>query len=58
MLHYRAYQNLMEKFKVWQRASGVSWNQYLVQVQKNSLTGEWAKEVAKHIIEEERKDVR
>jgi len=48
----------MEKFKVWQRASGVSWNQYLVQVQKNSLTGEWAKEVAKHIIEEERKDVR
>ncbi len=26
---------------------------YLVEIQKNSLTGVWAKEVAKHLIEEE-----
>jgi hypothetical protein len=28
-----------------------------VRIQKNSLTGEWAKDVAKYLIEEERKDV-
>jgi hypothetical protein len=27
--------------------------EYLVEIQKNSLTGAWAKEVAKHLIEEE-----
>jgi hypothetical protein len=41
------------KFKVWETASNVSWIEYLVEVQKNSLTGVWAKEVAKYLIEEE-----
>ena len=27
--------------------------EYLVEIQKNSLTGVWAKEVAKYLIEEE-----
>ena len=52
-LHFKAYQNVQEKFKAWQKALGISWTQYITQIQKNSLTGEWAKEVAKHIIEEE-----
>ena len=52
-LHLKAYENLVEKYKVWLKASEVSWNGYLVEIQKNSLTGSWAKEVAKHIIEEE-----
>jgi hypothetical protein len=52
-LHFRAYQNIVEKFKVWQRASPLSWTEYLGEIQKNSLTGVWAKEVAKHLIEEE-----
>jgi hypothetical protein len=56
-LHYRAYQTIVEKFKDWQRASDLSWSQYLAEIQKNSLTGVWAKEVAKHLIEEE-EDVR
>jgi hypothetical protein len=43
----------VEKFKDWQRASELSWSQYLAEIQKNSLTGVWAKEVAKHLIEEE-----
>jgi hypothetical protein len=55
--HYRAYQTIVEKFKDWQRASDLSWSQYLAEIQKNSLTGVWAKEVAKHLIEEE-EDVR
>jgi len=47
---------VLEKFRVWEAASNVSWSQYLVEIQKNSLTGEWAKEVAKYLIEEETKD--
>ena len=55
-LHLKAYKNVLEKFRVWEVASNVSWSQYLVEIQKNSLTGEWAKEVAKYLIEEETKD--
>ena len=55
-LHFKAYKNVVEKFGKWQTASSVSWSQYLVEIQKNSLTGEWAKEVAKCLIEEETKD--
>ena len=52
-LHLKAYKNVLEKFRVWEAASSVSWIKYLVEVQKNSLTGVWAKEVAKYLIEEE-----
>jgi hypothetical protein len=44
---------VQEKFKVWKAASNASWMEYLAEIQKNSLTGVWAKEVAKHLIEEE-----
>jgi hypothetical protein len=57
-LHWKAYQNLVEKFSVWQKALNVTWKYYLGEIQKNSLTGEWAKEVAKYLIEDENKDVR
>jgi hypothetical protein len=52
-LHSKAYKNVVDKFRVWEAASQVSWMEYLVEIQKNSLTGVWAKEVAKHLIEEE-----
>ncbi|MGE5556421.1 MAG: hypothetical protein ACM3UY_09240 [Methanocella sp.] len=52
-VHHKAYENLVEKFQVWQKATDVSWSQYLGEIQKNSLTGVWAKEVAKYLIEEE-----
>jgi len=55
-IHLRAYQNIVEKFKVWQKASPLLWTEYLGQIQKNSLTGVWAKEVAKHLIEEEEQE--
>jgi DNA topoisomerase I len=57
LIHVQAYLNLQEKFVVWQKATMVSWSQYLVEIQKNSLTGEWAKEVAKHLIGEENHNV-
>jgi hypothetical protein len=31
-----------------EEASGMLWIDYLVAIQKNSLTGEWAKDVVKH----------
>ena len=57
-LHLNAYYNIREKYLVWMKACDVGWRDYLVLIQKNSLTGEWAKEVAKQLIEEENQDVR
>lgn len=58
ILHLKAYQNIINKFDVWKKASDTFWNQYLVEIQKNSLTGEWAKEVAKYLIKEENGNVK
>ncbi len=55
-LHAKAYFNVIEKFESWKAASEISWMEYLVAIQKNSLTGEWAKDVAKYLIEDETKD--
>jgi hypothetical protein len=52
-IHWQAYRNIKEKYVVWAKATNTQWSQYLVEIQKNSLTGEWAKEVAKHLIGEE-----
>lgn len=53
--HSKALQSIHEKFTCWETALGVSWRQYLVEIQKNSLTGLWAKDVVKYLIEEENK---
>ncbi|MGD0069991.1 MAG: hypothetical protein ABSB71_00315 [Candidatus Bathyarchaeia archaeon] len=58
MLHLKAYQNIIDKFDVWKKASDTLWMEYLVEIQKNSLTGEWAKEVAKYLIKEENGNVK
>ncbi len=57
-LHLKAYKNIVEKFEVWKKASAISWQDYLVEIQKNSLTGEWAKEVSKLLIEDESRNVK
>jgi hypothetical protein len=54
----KAYQNIYEKFEVWEKALEVTWMDYLVKISKNSLTGEWAKEVVKQLIEAERRNVK
>lgn len=55
--HALAYRNIIEKYAVWQKATGIGWIDYLFQIQKNSLTGRWAKEVATRIIEDEHRHV-
>jgi hypothetical protein len=57
-LHLKAYNNIIEKFIFWNQASNISWAEYLVELQKNSLTGEWAKEVIKDLIVEQKGNVR
>jgi hypothetical protein len=58
-LHQKAYDNLMESYTVWTKALKTSWQEYLSQVAKNSLTGTWVKEVAKYLLEnEETKNVK
>jgi hypothetical protein len=57
-LHLKAYKNIVDKFEVWKKASEISWLEYLVEIQKNSLTGEWAKDVSKQLIEDESRNVK
>ena len=49
-LHLKAYENVIKKYDIWKRASGVFWREYLNEIVKNPLTGEWAKEVAEHLL--------
>jgi len=53
LLHLKAYENIMEKYDFWRNAQGISWKEYLSEIEQNSLTGEWAKEVANYLINSE-----
>jgi hypothetical protein len=52
-LHSKAYENIVTKYDSWRKAVEVSWREYLREIEKNSLTGEGAKEVAKYLITNE-----
>ena len=49
-LHKKAYESIVKKYDSWKRALEISWKEYLSEIVKNPLTGEWAKEVAEHLI--------
>ena len=53
VFHFKAYQSVANSYDVWKKALGLSWEEYLSVIEKNSLTGEWAKEVAKYLIDNE-----
>ncbi len=57
-LHLKAYMNIVDKYDVWAKALSISWKQYLSEIQKNSLTGTWAREVIKCLTEEEKQVVK
>jgi hypothetical protein len=48
-LHTRAYESVIKKYEVWKGALEISWKEYLSEVVKNQLTGEWAREVAEYL---------
>jgi hypothetical protein len=43
----------VEKYDFWRNVQGISWKEYLSEIEQNSLTGEWAKEVANYLINSE-----
>jgi hypothetical protein len=50
--HAKAYENIVKKYERWKVALEISWKEYLSEIVKNPLTGEWAKEVAERLINE------
>ena len=53
MFHEEAYQNIVQKFEDWNRATGASWKQYLKELVENAYTGCWAKQVAERLLKNE-----
>ena len=54
-LHMKAYESISKKYELWKKALEISWKEYLSEIVKNPLTGEWAKEVAEYLIKGEEK---
>ncbi len=54
-LHLKAYENIVKNYGLWKKALKISWKEYLSEIEQNSLTGEWAKEVASYLINKEGK---
>jgi len=50
--HQTAYSNLKERYEDWKKAMDITWKEYLEKVIENENTGEWAREVAIHLINE------
>ncbi len=48
--HAMAYEKITQEYHSWKKALDVSWKEYLSEIAKNPLTGEWAREVAQHLI--------
>ncbi len=51
--HAKAHQAVIKKYDDWRKALGISWKEYLSEIAQNPLTGEWAKEVALQLAEQE-----
>ena len=47
--HAEAYENIIKKYGSWKKALDISWKEYLSEIAKNPLTGQWAKEQAKSL---------
>ena len=52
--HKLAYkEEVKKKYLLWKEALEINWKDYLSEIEKNSLTGYWAKEVIDFIIKSE-----
>jgi len=52
-LHSKAYKKIVREYDFWRKGLKISWKEYLSEIKKNPLTGEWAKEVAKYLTSNE-----
>ncbi|MCX8152814.1 MAG: hypothetical protein N3E52_00070 [Candidatus Bathyarchaeota archaeon] len=58
-LHAEAYANIVKKYEVWRKALKICWKEYLSEIAQHSLTGKWAKETARYLLnDEEKQDVK
>jgi hypothetical protein len=56
--HLAAYKNLIQQYEAWRKALGISWKDYLREIEMNSVTGDWAREVVNYLSKkEDTKDV-
>ncbi|MBM4400446.1 MAG: hypothetical protein FJ045_00685 [Crenarchaeota archaeon] len=53
LLHLKAYENIVKKYAFWRKALKISWKEYLSEIKQNTLTREWAKEVANYLVNNE-----
>ena len=53
--HQEAYENILDRFPVWEKALKISWKGYLSQIAKNALAGKWVKEVVAYLEANEEK---
>ncbi|MCW3997702.1 MAG: hypothetical protein NWF10_03940 [Candidatus Bathyarchaeota archaeon] len=51
LFHRYAYDKIKKGYVIWVEALDINWKDYLNEIEKNSLTGRWAKEVIKFIKE-------
>jgi hypothetical protein len=49
-LHSKACENLTNSYGKWKKALNICWKEYLSEIVMNPLTGQWAKDVAQHLI--------
>ena len=48
--HKLAFDNLKNAYTIWQNALKIDWQSFLIEVSGNQETGQWAKEVAEHML--------
>lgn len=51
--HLKAHKNIEESYANWKKGLKIPWKDYLGEIQKNCLTGEWAREVAEYLFKKE-----
>jgi hypothetical protein len=54
--HARAHENILQSYDCWKKGLKIPWKDYLGEIRKNCLTGDWAREVAEYLIKNEEKE--
>lgn len=55
--HYEAYEKLNKTFKIWNERLNISYEKYLILIQKNPYSGKWIKQTASYLREVKKNDL-
>jgi len=50
--HQTAFDNLKEMYDEWEKAAGLSWEQYLDKISELESTGRWVREIIEFIMQQ------